>query len=121
MSNRGSAMEPYSILRMHASGAGLQWESSPFKGSDGPLSAPTQAFLTSTKSLPLGHNFGLRQAHHSGVAQPFEDDYGDVGAFMREASNRLGVGDQTRDHFLSQLRNPFDAFELNDVCVHVCA
>lgn len=84
----------------------------PFQGVDGPLPSPTQAFLTSTKSLPLGHNFNLRQTYHSAVDQPVEDDYGDIAAFLREASNRLGVGDQTRNHFQSPLTNPFDAFEL---------
>lgn len=89
---------------------------SPFKGRDGPLPTPRQPFLTSTAPLPLGHNFNLRQTHHSAIDTPFEAEYGDIGAFMKEADNRLGIGDRARPvgfaHDFAQLPNPFDAFEL---------
>jgi hypothetical protein len=90
---------------------------SPFKGRDGPFALPTQSFLTSTASLPLGHNFNLRQTHHSGVDKPFEREYGDIPEFLEEASSRIGLtGDQARPvgiaYDAAQLPNPFDAFEL---------
>ena len=44
----------------------------PFKSRDGPLSLPSQRFLTSTASFPAGHNLNLRRTHHSGIDNPVE-------------------------------------------------
>eukprot|EP00802_Teleaulax_amphioxeia_P010382 Tamp_10409.p1 GENE.Tamp_10409~~Tamp_10409.p1 ORF type:complete len:578 (+),score=139.23 Tamp_10409:231-1736(+) len=84
----------------------------PFKGRDGPLAMPRQPFLTSTAPLPLGGRSELRQTFRSSVDQPLEAEYGDVGAFLREADNRLGVGDQGPKFHESPLENPLDALQL---------